>query len=150
MPRARRRIRKAAYCFLAAALLLLVADIVSIWFAWYVQGPRHELFWVGQGMVLFTFPPDQPLTLYKRPLGGHAFGKPVDFFWWFPDYGRQSNKHGVPLWMFIAPVAIAGASLWWFSRPLRPGCPTCGYSLDGLASDAKCPECGRAAASPQT
>jgi hypothetical protein len=122
--------------------IVLAADVMSVWFAWYVRGPRHEHIWVGQGMVSFTFPPDQPLRLVKPPLGGHRFDRPVEFFWWFPNYGVRSNRFGIPLWMFVAALGLVAVALWWFSRVLKAGCANCGYRLDGLSDDAKCPECG--------
>lgn len=51
----------------------------------------------------------------------------------------------VSLW-FLATASACGAGFLWFihRRPYPRGrCPTCQYSLVGLAASAPCPECGR-------
>ncbi|MBS0189788.1 MAG: hypothetical protein U0573_13590 [Phycisphaerales bacterium] len=135
-------LRRAMWGTIVLGAIVLVADVLSIWFAWYVRGPRHEHLWLGQGIVTFTFPPDQPLRLHKSPLGGHRFDRPVEFFWWFPNYPDWTNRYGIPLWMFIAALGLLAAALWWGTRLPKAGCANCGYSLDGLRDDATCPECG--------
>jgi len=51
----------------------------------------------------------------------------------------------LPLWIPLVLLAAPATELW--RKDLRrqaPGlCPSCGYSLAGLAAGAKCPECGK-------
>jgi len=142
-----RWIRIAKWSALVLTVLLLLADVLSIWFAWYINGTRRDLFWVGQGCAFFTFPLDQPLKLAPRVVGAHRFNSDVAFFWWPLDFGPGSNRRTIPLWIPLVNAALAAAGLWWLDRMrLRRSiigrCTACGYELAGLLRGAACPECG--------
>lgn len=64
--------------------------------------------------------------------------------------GNSDWNLSVPLWFPIALVLLPTALAWRFDilahRRARMGnCPTCNYDRAGLAADAVCPECGKAA-----
>lgn len=61
-------------------------------------------------------------------------------------------------WVYVLAVAIPGSAsgvvAWWFGSALEKAhrrakelngrmCWRCGYSLEGIAADGACPECGR-------
>jgi len=70
----------------------------------------------------------------------------------FPDVHTATGnwRYSVPLW---ALALITGATAWRLltiaSRRSIGLCVGCGYPLDGLASGAPCPECGRARPAPK-
>ncbi|HVP12160.1 MAG TPA: hypothetical protein VMV94_13365 [Phycisphaerae bacterium] len=51
----------------------------------------------------------------------------------------------LPIWVFLTPLLVATALLWWLDRRrIPPGhCRRCGYDLTGNTS-GRCPECGLA------
>ncbi len=49
-----------------------------------------------------------------------------------------------PLWPVLLLMTYLSGRLFYASRTAFSGvCPSCGYSLAGLAKNAKCPECGK-------
>lgn len=64
---------------------------------------------------------------------------------WMPYYASTNRTAlSLPLWLFLAPLSIATGWAWARVLARRPkdGCPTCGYSLVGMAPASVCPECG--------
>jgi len=47
-----------------------------------------------------------------------------------------------PAWYLLLAPGIATIVLFWKDRERPSGCKKCGYSREGLAPDAVCPECG--------
>ncbi len=111
-----------------------------------------------------------PIALNQLELGDRAFvgwngspfmrgGKPDAGLHWWPQFIERTGRPAmlppflpsskwqlyIPLWMpfllLAAPSVIAWRSH--IQRQRLGGCSTCGYSLAGLPSGAKCPECGR-------
>lgn len=57
---------------------------------------------------------------------------------------RSMSTLMVPLWALFLFVGIPTTLLWFLERQRLPGtCRSCGYSLAGLATGSKCPECGK-------
>jgi hypothetical protein len=113
-----------------------------------VSGPTPGLSWGGQVGQYFSFSTSGWVSQEKRE-------------WWL---GRdQVLRSGPSAPMGAGPPVVVWVSirLWWLAaisdvpggvlllvcrRPMGPGrCPSCGYSLAGLAEGSACPECGRAA-----
>ncbi len=61
-------------------------------------------------------------------------------------YGFYLYAMQAILYPYTAVVVVVGFALACVPRNTRHGCPTCGYSLDGLAPGNACPECGRRSA----
>jgi hypothetical protein len=78
------------------------------------------------------------------------FASPRPPLEWLPSgrVGAGWVEIGVPYWMPLAPMLAFAVSFWYGEirrrwRRAKAGlCRRCGYSRRGLASDAKCPECG--------
>ncbi|CAG0995517.1 hypothetical protein PHYC_02536 [Phycisphaerales bacterium] len=69
------------------------------------------------------------------------------------------GKRQLPNWVYAIAIAVPGSAsgvvAWWFGVSLEKTqrrarglggkmCWGCGYSLEGIAADGACPECGRA------
>ena len=64
----------------------------------------------------------------------------------FPSYSPEVTGFAIPIWMVLVGSLVPAMIMWWpqvrgtFRK--KKGLCSCGYDRDGLAADAKCPECG--------
>jgi len=72
----------------------------------------------------------------------------VDYAWHIPTNPSWLPQHEsgglwiIPFWIPISALSAVHAALAWWTRPTGRRCEKCQYSLEGLAPNAPCPECG--------
>jgi hypothetical protein len=124
----------------SGAAVLFLLNIASGWFTagWFVQvGSRDYMPGVGVGIIGLAISDAGWIQ------GGDVLFETHDFrLRWWHLFARtpKSAQLFIPIWM---PMLVA-AGFAWYWRPRRipvACCQSCGYALDGLASDT-CPECG--------
>ena len=134
----------------AVTLLLLVAWIGSGW-AWVSHHAEHSSTDFYHGSVTWDLF-DSPVTSHRPGWSsGLVSGKPR--FDWVPKvrWDQWSTLFILPLWI-PASVSLAVTTAAWRldaiarRRARLNRCTKCGYNRAGIAADAKCPECGAAAA----
>lgn len=161
----RQRFRRAARVLAWGASLAAIPWIASllVWPTWrWGHGTEVEL---KNGGVLWVIVDDSSPAGFSHPLRAEfrsAFRVTADdsgpdhnaFRAWFKSTGytlgtRRVTQVTIPLWPSIVLLGASTFALFRLSRPPRPGlCPSCGYSLAGLAPGVKCPECGNSRSSP--
>ncbi len=153
---AARRSRRLGMGLIAFGAIWTVAMVISAKWWWGYSAS----FWVadiGDGTLYVA--DSRQLTVFEKPLLGwhcgvnHATngtGRAWMWTWW--TWGSAapgwSNERAYTIWP-LAPLALASGTLivYWPSiharrRRRQNQCVKCGYSRDGLAAGAPCPECG--------
>jgi len=142
-PRLRRRTTRVLYWASAALALLSAAGMVfclrySVFWTYRSPGDNVEL--TSCGVWVFWNSDQQYMIGQWLDTRGEVWVRPVSYrFKWMPLW--DTWRIYLPLWIPAA-VGIVGMATTTRHRT-RPGCcPSCGYSLTGLATDRLCPECG--------
>lgn len=152
---------------LACVAAILCVFIASLWvYAWCERGPpssgNEVTFGLSPGCVFVH-------RTHRLWLGEDDGPRPTPFTWrlgwrnasWSPAWPETWWVDGVPgdfvgwttylpLWMLLIPALLSTMLAWWpplrAMKRARAGlCPSCAYSLSGLAIDTPCPECGHTA-----
>jgi len=168
----RQRLRKWAKwtCTVACCCVvaLLIGNRRSSWHG--RSGPVYVLFFGGALRLEYFKPEGSPFfDRWELERLTVSANERLDWYWWFAweAGGRQYTvsvlKDGkfkplvlttrpmvrIPMWLPALLFAVPAGLLWRTdiraARRSRSGsCPDCGYDRRGLATDAKCPECGAA------
>ncbi len=132
-----------AACALSGAALALNA--FGYGFGW-TAGDATGGAGIEHGSIGITYSVefDAPMHGPARGFFWYGGGHPPELDWW--QWRAYRWGFCMPLWTLGATAGLPAAWLWRCdlrARP-RPGrCPSCGYSLAGLAEGSKCPECGK-------
>ncbi|MDX2017552.1 MAG: hypothetical protein SFY95_07935 [Planctomycetota bacterium] len=62
----------------------------------------------------------------------------------YTDLRGRDRRLYIPWWLITGALLVAPTRGLWILLKHPRGCPDCGYSRQGLAPDAPCPECGTA------
>lgn len=135
------RRRRWAWVFLVAATLIVVVDVLSIWFTLIVPAWKNVAFGVSRGafgLVSSSVPDVADRFEISRASTNE------EFYWWFDSGGIMGVGYVVaPLWIAFLVAAAICLWLWRTSRVLPPWlCTNCGYDRRGLTEAGACPECG--------
>lgn len=155
MPARPRLLRTLKWLGLAACLFLFFAAGVSGAKTVYYEGHGWG-FRLDEGIVTahWGFAP-RGAPPGRGPYGWsiHPMTSPLGFRFLWPRLETWPDGRAVaylPIWVFLALLAVATAVLWWFDRRRIPAghCRRCGYDLTGNIS-GRCPECGTVASALQ-
>jgi hypothetical protein len=145
------RIRKTIKWGGAVVTVLLAVVWIGSGWGYACEGVSPVVF-VDRGAVIVTGTPETMNggALVSRgrrwpSWGAHRFG----LYWRISnDSSRWVQTVIVPLWPFVAGIAVASLAAWFFdagagrARARLNLCPKCNYDRAGITADAKCPECG--------
>lgn len=145
MARLRRRWRVLKWAGLVVSLLIIVAWVVSLFWAWGYVTPRGQRglgLGISRGSIFrFGFSP-WPQQAVGWQTRAAVAGEKME---WLPsvhNLGGSNFVRALPLWIPFILVAIPTFYLWRADRRIPPGhCQKCGYNLTGNVSGI-CPECG--------
>lgn len=146
------------------ALAIAVAWIASVWWTLcvyagpFASGGEWRLIFARSNLVLdrdlVTGPPWKgdtvrticiPNQYVEKNFLGHGLPTFDNGTTIYSSTRKQVWALTVPFWIPFAAIAIPTLWLWRPARRFKNGCPTCGYSREGLAAGAVCPECGEGA-----
>jgi hypothetical protein len=148
--------RRLGLGLIAFGTIWTVAMAISAKWWWGYCG-RGWVVDIGDGTLYVT--DSRQLTVFEKPLlgwyGGVNYatnGTDRAWMWTWWTWGRfefpRSNEMAFSIWP-LAPLSLASGALilYWPSiharrRRRQNQCVKCGYSRDGLADGAPCPECG--------
>jgi hypothetical protein len=131
----------------AVTVLLVVVWIGSGWFACCCLPTQRSWVSVYGGQVTFGQALDGPIT--TRPIPIQRFESSILSFFESHSY---PNRRWIssPIWLLALMTGCATTLAWYLDALARRRdrlnlCPKCHYDRAGIATDAKCPECGSAA-----
>jgi hypothetical protein len=148
-----RKRRVAGWTVLAFAILATSAWLISGWWAFSYQG-RKVLVGCSWGTFFLTYQPARFAGIPAGALGwqGGPVRPPGIQFWRLEyisnptgDFALHLPPWPVPLLLTAAAIPLLRSAGLVRRRAALNLCPRCGYDTRGLAPNALCPECGRAA-----
>jgi hypothetical protein len=132
--------RGAKFVGLAASVLIFVAWVASAWFYADVGfGRWYAVVTFGQLRV------NRSLRIVDEPaFAGYGRRQITGLDWNFALLrGPSGDCLNTPLWAPFLLTALVTAYLMRTDKQKVSGCLNCGYSREGLATNACCPECGK-------
>ena len=148
-PRLRRLVRCLAWLGLVAASAIFLTWIVSARYELPLPGgpsPSAMTLWRGRLRSAWYANTNEPGWVRSPAGNSWSFDGPDGFYVdWFPKWWSTADLRLVclPLWIPFMLTTLGALVAWRASKRVPGGtCPTCGYSLLGLPSVDRCPECG--------
>lgn len=157
MSKNQQRSTRAKWVFAILAMFLFAIWIVSGWVQitpigyWRVAGTEERLTTAGlSGGCLYYFRAALPAgTLAGKPALLAPFSLHSAKWYWLPKHTAGGTNFcfvSLPLWILLVPIGLLAIWTWRrdtiAQRATNGQCLSCGYDRAGLASGARCPECG--------